>query len=94
MADTVSKTPATVPRPRRPVQPTDREFTVRERSQWVQVLRRFGRHRAAVVSLFVFLFLVVLAFVGPTLWKYSYTDISSVGGSPPSLNSRSRSASR
>jgi glutathione transport system permease protein len=68
------------------MRPTDREFTVRERSQWVQILHRFLRHRAAVVSLGVFVFLVLLAFVGPTLWKYSYTDISSPGGSPPNLN--------
>jgi len=85
MADTAARTPATptIPSPRRPA---DGEFTIRERSQWVQILRRFLRHRAAVVSLFVFVFLVVLAFLGPTLWKYSYTDISSPGGSPPSLN--------
>jgi ABC-type dipeptide/oligopeptide/nickel transport system permease subunit len=63
----------------------EREFTVRERSQWVQVLRRFRRHRAAVVSVAVFVFLVLLAFVGPMFWTYSYTDISSPNGSPPTL---------
>src|SRR5690348_361029 len=76
----------TVASPRTPLRPTDREFTVRERSQWVQILHRFLRHRAAVVSLGVFVFLVLLAFVGPTLWKYSYSDISSPGGSPPTLS--------
>ena len=93
MADIAAPTPATpapappiVPSPRKPVRPTDREFTVRERSQWVQILHRFLRHRAAVVSLGVFVLLVLLAFVGPTLWKYSYSDISSPGGSPPTLN--------
>lgn len=63
----------------------EREFTVRERSQWVQVLRRFLRHRAAVVSVVVLVFLVLLAFVGPAFWTYSYTDISSPGGSPPTI---------
>jgi peptide/nickel transport system permease protein len=75
-----------VPSPREPVRPDDREVAVRERGQWAQIVRRFVRHRAAVVSLGVFICLVLLAFVGPMLWKYSFTDISSVGGSPPTLN--------
>lgn len=88
MADiqTPSAAAPVIPGPREPLRPTEREFTVRERGQWVQVLRRFLHHRAAVVSLGVFIFLVLLAFVGPMLWKYSYSDISSVGGSPPTLD--------
>jgi peptide/nickel transport system permease protein len=88
MAEVAAKSSASpfIPGPRQPVRRTEREFTVRERSQTVQILRRFLRHRAAVVSVVVFLFLVLLAFVGPELWKYSYTDISSPGGSPPTLD--------
>jgi peptide/nickel transport system permease protein len=88
MADTTTPSAATpvIPSMREPTRPTEREFTVRERSQWAQVLRRFLHHRAAVLSLCVFIFIVLLAFVGPMLWKYSYGDISSPSGSPPTLD--------
>jgi peptide/nickel transport system permease protein len=52
----------------------EREFTVKERSQWQLATRRFLRHRLAVGSLFVFVLLVLFAFVLPHFWKYSYTD--------------------
>ena len=55
---------------------TEREFTVKERKQWQMALRRFMRHRAAVVSLFVFVLLVLFAFVLPYFWKYSYTEFA------------------
>ncbi|MGH8860582.1 MAG: ABC transporter permease [Jatrophihabitantaceae bacterium] len=51
---------------------TDREFGVKERKQWQMALRRFLRHRIATVSLFVFVLLVLFAFIGPLLWKYTY----------------------
>jgi peptide/nickel transport system permease protein len=88
MAELAAPPPPTPtrPSPPEPVRATEREFTVRERRQSVQILRRFLRHRGAMVSLVVFIFLVLLAFVGPLVWKYSYTDISSPGGSPPTLN--------
>lgn len=87
MSDPTMPSTATpvIPGQREPVRPTEREFTVRERSQWALILRRFLRHRGAVISLGVFIFLVLLAFIGPLVWKYSYSDISSVGGSPPTL---------
>jgi ABC-type dipeptide/oligopeptide/nickel transport system permease subunit len=56
--------------------PVEREFTVRERSQWQQAARRFLRHRLAVGSLTVFLLLVAFAFIGPLVWKYGYKDIT------------------
>jgi peptide/nickel transport system permease protein len=56
---------------------TDREFTIKERRQWQIVLSRFMRHRLAVGSLIVFILLVLLAFVGPLIWKYDYTDLTS-----------------
>ncbi len=56
--------------------PVEREFTVEEKSQWQQALRRFLRHRIAMVSLVVFLLLVLFAFVGPLLWKYKYNELT------------------
>lgn len=47
-------------------------------SQGQLVLRRFLRHRAAMISLFVFLFIIVMAFTSigfgpiPGWWKYDY----------------------
>lgn len=64
--------------------------TTRGLSQGRLVLRRFLGHRAAIVSLVVLVFIVVLAIssigIGPIhgWWKYSYTDIPSIenGGRP------------
>src|SRR5688500_19057546 len=55
----------------------EREFTVKERRQWQIVLSRFLRHRLAVASLIMFILLLLLAFVGPLLWKYDHTDLTS-----------------
>ena len=55
----------------------DREFTIKERKQWQIILTRFMRHRLAVGSLIVFILLVLIAYVGPLVWKYDYTDLSS-----------------
>lgn len=57
---------------------------VRQRGQGELVLRRFLRHKAAVVSLVLFLAVVLLAFVGGALWRYDYTDITSGASLPPS----------
>jgi ABC-type dipeptide/oligopeptide/nickel transport system permease subunit len=65
---------------------SDREFTVKERSQLRQSARRFVRHRLAVISLVIFVLIVLLAFFGPLLWKYKYTDITNDNSQPPSLN--------
>lgn len=64
--------------------PVEREFTVSERSQTQLVIRRFRQHRLAVASLFVLLGIVLLAFVGGWLWKYSVTDFTSDESVPPS----------
>ncbi|MEU7812158.1 ABC transporter permease [Pseudonocardia sp. NPDC049154] len=69
-----------------PAPTAEREFTVEERSQAQLVFRRFLQHRAAVVSLCVFVALILLAYVGGWLWKYDagqYTPDNSV---PPSLD--------
>ncbi|WP_434453363.1 ABC transporter permease [Lentzea sp. E54] len=47
------------------------------RTQGQLVLRRFLRHRLAMVSLGVFVFLVLFAFAGPFVWTYDYEDVSS-----------------
>jgi ABC-type dipeptide/oligopeptide/nickel transport system permease subunit len=57
-----------------PGQRTEREFTVKERSQWRMAFRRFLKHRLATISLVVFVLLVLFAFVGPHLWKYDYVN--------------------
>ena len=62
----------------------DRELTVAQRSQAQLVLRRFRQHRLAVVSLVVLLALVLLAFVGGWLWKYSVVDFTPDESQSPS----------
>ncbi|MGW4211850.1 ABC transporter permease [Lentzea sp. NPDC004789] len=47
------------------------------RTQGQLVLRRFLRHRLAMVSLGVFVFLVLFAFLGPLIWTYDFEDVSS-----------------
>jgi ABC-type dipeptide/oligopeptide/nickel transport system permease subunit len=60
------------------------ELTVAQRSQAQLVLRRFRQHRLAVASLGVLLVLVLLAFVGGWLWKYSVADLTPDESVPPS----------
>lgn len=76
--------PSPVPAPSQP----EREFTVKARGQWSLILRRFLHHRLAVVSLVVFVFIVVMAFVGGNLWKYSYDEIppDAPASAPPTLD--------
>jgi peptide/nickel transport system permease protein len=69
--ETVAGQPAP-PEPEQPIVPREREFTVQERNQWQMALRRFLRHKAAVVSVFVFVLLILFAFVLPHFWKYKY----------------------
>lgn len=65
--------------------PVEREFTVKARTQRELIFRRFLQHKLAVVSIFVLLAIVLLAFVGGPLWHYSYTDITPDNSVPPSL---------
>ena len=62
----------------------EREFTVQARSQWRIVVRRFLRHRAAVISLVVFLLVVLTAFIGGAVWKYKYDQLTGVYYKGPS----------
>ncbi|MEU6388395.1 ABC transporter permease [Streptomyces sp. NPDC046939] len=63
----------------------DQEFTVKERTQTQLILRRFLRHRAAMISLAVFVLIVLWAFIGPHLWHYSYGTYTEDNSQPPSL---------
>ena len=62
----------------------ERELTAPTRTQTQLVLRRFRQHRLAVASLIVLLALVLLAFVGGWLWRYSVADFTSDNSVPPS----------
>ena len=64
--------------------PVEREFTVKARSQTQLIFRRFLQHKLAVVSVFVLVGVVLLAFVGGALWHYGYTDITPDNSVPPS----------
>lgn len=64
--------------------PAEREFTVAERSQGQLVLRRFLRHRLAVISFVVLLAVVLLAFVGGALWRYDVSTLTGAYSQPPS----------
>jgi peptide/nickel transport system permease protein len=79
-------TPPDAPPTTEPTLRRDREFAVKERSQLQQAARRFLRHRAAVVSLVVFILVVLVAFIVPLFWKYSYTDTTSGPSLAPSLD--------
>jgi peptide/nickel transport system permease protein len=50
------------------------------RKQSRVILQRFLRHRLAMISLIVFVLLLVFAFVGGAVWKYSYTYQDITGG--------------
>ncbi|MEO3872237.1 ABC transporter permease [Nonomuraea sp. B12E4] len=71
---------------RAPVPLADQPFAVTERTQTQLVLRRFLRHRLAVFSLLVFVLIVLFAFVGPLLWKYTYFTSTPDNSQPPSLD--------
>lgn len=55
------------------------EFGTGTRTQWQTVLRRFRRHRAAVISVVLFVVLALVAIVMP--WFYSYDYTYTAGGS-------------
>jgi peptide/nickel transport system permease protein len=63
--------------------------TTKARKQSTVIMRRFMRHKLAMISLIVFVCLVLFAFVGGALWKYSYTYEDTTGGGrylPPSID--------
>ena len=68
-----------------PAKRTEREFTVAERTQTQLVLRRFLRHKLALISIGVFLLVVAFAYVGPLFWSYQYSTITDDLSQTPSL---------
>lgn len=60
------------------------EFGVTARSQTRLVLRRFFRHRAAMVSLVILILMVAAAFLAPHYYKFSYLEQTNSFSSPPS----------
>ncbi len=68
------------------VTPADREFTVAARAQWKTVLRRFLRHKPAVISMVVLTAISVWAFFFPLIWKWNYTERDKTALSKPPGN--------
>jgi ABC-type dipeptide/oligopeptide/nickel transport system permease subunit len=62
----------------------EREFTVEARSLRRMIVRRFFRHRLAMVALVVLLAVVLLAFVGARLWKYEFSELTGDNSQSPS----------
>ncbi|MFI9816955.1 ABC transporter permease [Saccharothrix variisporea] len=60
--------------------------TTAARKQWQVILRRFLRHKAAVVGLGLFVLLVLFAFLGGLVWKYPFTDLGFKRYLPPSAD--------
>ncbi|WP_037263332.1 ABC transporter permease [Kibdelosporangium aridum] len=56
------------------------------RKQWQVVMRRFFRHRAAIVGMVVFVLLVLFSLLGPLLWKYDASDLNLGRYQPPSVD--------
>lgn len=54
----------------------EREFTIEARAQWKTILRRFLRHRLAVVSLTLLVLISLFAFFGPFFWKFEFAQLN------------------
>lgn len=61
------------------------EFGVEAESQWRRIVRRFVRHRVALVSLIVLLVLMVASFLGETITSYRYDEYTRDTNQAPSL---------
>jgi len=59
---------------------------VQGRSRMPAFLRRYLRNRVSVAALIVFLLILVFAFVGPMVWKYSFDVFTDDNSQPPSLD--------
>jgi peptide/nickel transport system permease protein len=62
------------------------EFGTGARKQWQTVLRRFVRHRLAMVSLVVLVLITLGAVVGGALWKYDVTYTGGASFASPSAD--------
>ena len=65
----------------------EREFTIAARSQSRTILKRFLRHRPAMISLVVLVLLTLFVFLFPLVWKWPFTTRDKTALSkPPSWN--------
>ncbi len=53
----------------------DNEVALESLSQWQLARRRFQRHRLALVGVFIFVFMVLIAVFGPILVPYKPLDL-------------------
>jgi peptide/nickel transport system permease protein len=53
----------------------EREFTVKSRSQRQQIIRRFLHNKLAMSAVLVYVAILLVAFVGPRFYKWSYFDL-------------------
>ncbi|MGD0862689.1 MAG: ABC transporter permease [Candidatus Limnocylindrales bacterium] len=77
--------PSVEPAPREGV---DVEVSLESLNQWQLALRRFLRHKMALVGLTVFSAIVLIAIIGPIVAPYNPLNIpgaTRMGGDPPSL---------
>jgi ABC-type dipeptide/oligopeptide/nickel transport system permease subunit len=65
--------------------PVEREFTVKSRSQTQQALRRFMHNKLAVGALVVYVAILLVAFIGPHVYKFDVTDLD-VASTGPGVN--------
>jgi peptide/nickel transport system permease protein len=56
------------------------------RKQWQVILRRFFRHRAALIGLAIFVLLVLFSLIGSLLWKYDAAELNLGRYQPPNGN--------
>jgi len=66
--------------------PSSHEFGTAARKQWQTILRRFVRHRLAMISLSVLGLIVLAALVIPLFWKYDHTYTGGRSFAPPSAD--------
>lgn len=68
------------------VAPVEREFTIKSRSQGQQALRRFLRNKLAVGALVVYALMLLVAFVGPLFYGFSFDAGSDTLSAGPGTN--------
>jgi len=63
------------------VEATSHPMPIKGRSQWQDAMRRFKRNKAALISVFVLVAMIIISFVGPTFsqWDYETIDWSLIG---------------
>ena len=62
------------PRENTTAAPVEREFTVTSRSQTQQALRRFLHNRLAVAALVVYVLMLLIAFIYPHFYKFTFSQ--------------------